>query len=407
MSRRKSNENERKGNIISELIEMYDIKTASDIQEALKDLLGNTIENMLVSELSEHLGYEDYERTQNSNSRNGKKKKTIRSSQGELEISVPQDRNSTFEPQIVPKRKREIYSIEDKIISMYAKGMSTRQISEQIEDIYGFEVSETMVSGITNKLLPEIENWQKRPLSPVYPIVFIDAIHFAVRENNIVKKVASYTILGINDEGRKEVLSIEIGENESSKYWLSVLNSLKSRGVEDILILCSDGLSGLKESISVAFPKTDHQTCIVHMVRNTLRHVSDKDKKEFAKDLKSIYNSSGEKRGYEKMLEVKEKWEKKYPNSMKRWETNWDVISPLFKYSKEVRKIMYTTNAIESLHSGYRRLNRQRSVFPNESSLLKALYLSTYEISKKWIMPIRNWGQAYGELSIMYEGRLP
>ncbi len=404
---RKREMSESKRNLIGSLIEMYNIETAEDIQEALKDLLGGTIENMLESELEEHLGYDNYERNRNTNSRNGKKEKMIRSKYGEIPISVPQDRESTFTPKIVPKRQKDISSIENKIIGMYAKGMTTRQISEQVEDIYGFEASETMVSNITNKLLPEIEEWQNRPLSTVYPIVFIDAVHFSVRDNHIIKKLAAYIILGINDEGRKEVLSINIGENESSKYWLGILNELKNRGVEDILILCADGLTGIKESIAVAYPKTENQRCIVHQVRNTLKHVSYKDKKEFSKDLKGIYHAPTEEIGYEVMQEVTKKWSGKYPNSMKSWNTNWDVISPMFKFSPEVRKVIYTTNAIESLNSTYRRLNSQRSVFPNDTSLLKALYLATFEATKKWNMPLHNWGLVYGELSLMYEGRLP
>ena len=404
---RKREMSESKKNLIGSLIEMYNIETAEDIQEALKDLLGGTIENMLESELEEHLGYDNYERNRNTNSRNGKKEKMIRSKYGEIPISVPQDRESTFTPKIVPKRQKDISSIENKIIGMYAKGMTTRQISEQVEDIYGFEASETMVSNITNKLLPEIEEWQNRPLSTVYPIVFIDAVHFSVRDNHIIKKLAAYIILGINDEGRKEVLSINIGENESSKYWLGILNELKNRGVEDILILCADGLTGIKESIAVAYPKTENQRCIVHQVRNTLKHVSYKDKKEFSKDLKGIYHAPTEEIGYEVMQEVTEKWSEKYPNSMKSWNTNWDVISPMFKFSPGVRKVIYTTNAIESLNSTYRRLNSQRSVFPNDTSLLKALYLATFEATKKWNMPLHNWGLVYGELSLMYEGRLP
>ena len=404
---RKREMSESKKNLIGSLIEMYNIETAEDIQEALKDLLGGAIENMLESELEEHLGYENYERSKNSNSRNGKKEKLIRSKYGEIPITVPQDRESSFEPKIVAKRQKDISSIENKIIGMYAKGMTTRQISEQVEDIYGFEASETMISNITNRLLPEIEEWQSRPLSTVYPIVFIDAVHFSVRDNHIIKKLAAYIILGINDEGKKEVLSINIGENESSKYWLGILNELKNRGVQDILILCADGLTGIKESIAVAYPKTENQRCIVHQVRNTLKHVSYKDKKEFSNDLKGIYHAPTEEIGYEIMQEVTEKWKEKYPNSMKSWSSNWDVISPMFKFSPEVRKVIYTTNAIESLNSTYRRLNSQRSVFPNDTSLLKALYLATFEATKKWNMPLHNWGLVYGELSLMYEGRLP
>lgn len=406
MVKRKERLSEGKKNIIADLIREYDIQSAEDIQDALKDLLGGTIESMLAAELDNHLGYDEYERSDSSNARNGKKQKQIRSKYGEMTIDVPQDRNSSFEPKVVKKRQKDISNIEDKIISMYAKGLTTRQISDQVEDIYGFEVSEGMVSDITDRLLPEIEDWQQRPLSQVYPIVYIDAVHFSVRDNHVIKKLAAYVILGINEEGRKEVISIQIGQNESSKYWLSVLNELKNRGVRDILILCADGLSGIKESINVAFPNTEYQRCIVHQVRNTLKYVADKDKKEFAADLKTIYHAPAEEQGHARMLEVTEKWHEHYPNAMKSWSANWDVISPIFKFSADVRKVIYTTNAIESLNSTYRRLNRQRSVFPSDMSLLKALYLATFEATKKWSLPLRNWGKVYGELSIMYEGRL-
>lgn len=398
---------EGKKNIIQGLLEEYDIQTTDDIQEALKDLLGGTIQSMLEAEMDDHLGYGKYERSSEVNSRNGSKSKRVRSKYGEFDIDVPQDRHSTFEPQVVKKRQKDISAIDDKIISMYAKGMTTRQISETIEDIYGFEVSEGMISDVTDKLLPEIENWQNRPLSSIYPIVFIDAVHFSVREDSIIHKLAAYIVLGINEEGRKEVLTIEVGENESSKYWLSVLNSLKNRGVKDILILCADGLTGIKEAIATAFPKTEYQRCIVHQVRNTLKYVADKDKKEFAKDLRTIYTAADEKAGRKQVDTVTAKWESKYPTAMKRWSDNWDVISPIFKFSADVRKVIYTTNAIESLNSSYRRLNRQRSVFPSSQALLKALYLATFEATKKWTMPLRNWGLVYGELSIMYPDRLP
>lgn len=397
---------EGKKNIIAGLLQEYDIQSAQDIEAALKDLLGGTIQSMLEAELDNHLGYDNYERSSNTDYRNGTKPKVLRSSYGEIPIDVPQDRDSDFEPKIVQKRKKDISGIEQKIIAMYAKGLSTRQISEQIEDIYGFDISEGMVSDITDKLLPEIEEWQKRPLSDVYPIVFIDAVHFSVRDERVVKKLAAYVILGVNADGIKEVLGIYIGENESSKYWLGVLNELKNRGIKDILVLCADGLTGIKESIAAAFPNTEYQRCIVHQIRNTLKFVADKDKKEFSKDLKSIYQAANEEIGYQNMIEVSKKWEKHYPNSMKSWQQNWDAIVPMFKFSADVRKVIYTTNAIESLNSTYRRLNRQRSVFPSDTALLKALYLATYEATKKWSKPLRNWGKVYGELSIMYEGRL-
>ena len=396
-----------KKNIIASLIEEYDIQTAADVQEALKDLLGGTIQEMMEAELENHLGYKSYERSDNPDYRNGTKSKTLRSTVGEIPIAVPKDRDGDFEPKVVPKYKKDISDIESKVISLSAKGLTTRQISSVIEDIYGCEISEGMVSNITDKIMPDIEAWQNRPLSAVYPIVFVDCIHFSVRDEHIVKKLAAYIILGISIDGHKEVLSITVGENESAKFWLSVLNSLKNRGVKDIFVLCADGLSGIKESIATAFPKTEYQRCIVHQVRNTLKYVANKDMKEFAKDLKTIYHAADEKTGYEQMLKVKEKWDAKYPNAMERWVNNWDVISPIFKFSETVRKVIYTTNAIESLNSTYRRLNSQRSVFPSDTALLKALYLSTFEATKKWTMPLRNWGRVYGELSIMYSDRIP
>ena len=285
--------------------------------------------------------------------------------------------------------------------------MTTRQISETLEDIYGFEASEGLISDVTDKILPQIEDWQKRPLAEVYPVLYIDAIDYSVGGNGVIRKLAAYVILGINMDGQKEVLTIQVGENESSKYWLPVLNELKNRGVKDILIICADGLSGIKEAIAAAYPKTEYQRCIVHQVRNTLKYVADKDRKPFANDLKAIYQAPSEEQALEALERVTGKWSVKYPNSMKSWKQNWDAISPIFKFSTEVRKVIYTTNAIGSLNSTYRKLNRQRSVFPGDTALLKALYLATFEATKKWTMPIRNWGQVYGGLSILYEGRLP
>lgn len=290
---------------------------------------------------------------------------------------------------------------------MYAKGMTTRQISDTLNDIYGFEASEGFISEVTDKVLPQIEEWQHRPLEDVYPVIFIDAIHYSVRDNGVIRKLAAYVILGINCTGHKEVLTIQVGENESAKYWLSVLNELKNRGVKDIMIICADGLSGIKEAIATAFPNTEYQRCLVHQVRNTLKYVPDKDRKAFAKDLKTIYNAPTEEDGRKALDIVTEKWEEKYPRAMKRWYDNWDAICPIIKFSSEVRTVIYTTNAIESLNATYRKLNRQRSVFPSNQALLKALYLSTFEATKKWTMPLRNWGRVYGELQIMYEGRLP
>ena len=398
---------EGKRNIIHQLLEEYDIETAEDIQDALKDLLGGTIKEMMEAEMDNHLGYSKSERSDSDDYRNGYKSKRVNSSYGSMEIDVPQDRKSTFEPQVVKKRQKDISDIDQKIISMYAKGMTTRQISETIDDTYGFEASEGFISDVTDKILPQIEDWQNRPLDAVYPILYIDAIHYSVRDNGVIRKLAAYVVLGINSDGIKEVLTINVGVNESAKYWLSVLNDLKNRGVMDILIICADGLTGIKEAINTAFPKTEYQRCIVHQVRNTLKYVPDKDRKAFATDLKTIYQAADEQKALAALDRVTEKWSPKYPHAMKCWSENWDAISPIFKFSAEVRKVIYTTNVIESLNATYRKLNRQRSVFPSDTALLKALYLATFEATKKWTLPLRNWGQVYGELSIMYEGRLP
>ena len=332
--------------------------------------------------MDEHLGYGNYERSEDreprDNYRNGTKGKNIRSSYGEFQLDVPQDRNSTFEPQVVKKHQKDISEIDQKIISMYAKGLTTRQISEQIEEIYGFECSESFISDVTDKILQDIDDWQNRPLDEIYPIMFIDAVHFSVREDNRIKKLAAYVILAITLDGRK-----------------------------DVMIICADGLTGMKEAIGTAFPDTEYQRCIVHQVRNTLKYVPYKDMKAFAADLKTIYLAPSEEQGRAQLERVTEKWEAKYPNAMKSWAQNWDVISPIFKFSNDVRKVIYTTNAIESLNSTYKKLNRQRSVFPSDKALLKSLYLSTLQATKKWTQPLRNWGKVYGEFTVMYEGRIP
>ena len=363
---------EGKRNIIHQLLEEYDIQTAEDIQDALKDLLGSTSKGMMGVEMDDHLGYEKSEGSDNDDYRNGYKRKRVNSSYGAMEIEVPQDRKSTFAPHVVKKRQKDISDIDQK-----------------------------------NKIVPRIEDWQNRPLDEIYPILYIDAIHYSVCDNSVIRKLAAYVILGINTKGCKEVLTISVGDNASLKYQLSVLNELKNRGVKDVLILCADGLTGIKEAIAAGCPKAEYQRCIVHQVRNTLKYVPDKGRKAFATDLKTIYQASDEKKALAALERVTEKWTPKYPNFMKRWKDNWDIISPIFKFSATVRKVIYTTNAIESLNSTYRKLNRQRSVFPSDIALLKALYLATFEVTKKWTSTIRNWGQVYGGLSIMYEGHLP
>lgn len=402
---------EGKGEIISRLIDEYDIKTAKDIHNALKDLMGGTIKAMLEAEMEDHVGSSYYERRNNDgetseNYRNGYKPKTVKSSMGDFSIDVPQDRDSSFNPILLPKRSKDISEIEEKIIRMYARGFTNADITQTIDEIYGFRLDESLITNITNKIIPEAEEWKTRVLDKVYPVIFIDATVFSVREEGRVSKKAAYIIIGIGIDGIKDVLSIEIGDSESSKYWVSVLNSLKSRGLKDIFIICSDRLTGIKEAIQAVYPMADWQGCMVHMVRNTLKYVSYKDKKEFANDLKTIYKSITEEEALSRLDDVKYKWDKKYPGCMDRWYNNWDNISPMFSYSDSIRRIIYTTNAIESLNSSYKRINKARSVFPNKTSLFKALYLATTVITKKWTMPIRDWGVIYSELLITFRDRV-
>ena len=408
MARRRKMDPERKA-FINSLLEHYQPKDAQDIQDMLKDLLGETLQGMLEAEMDDHLGYSkyDYKNKETDDSRNGYSPKTVTSSMGTIDLDIPRDRKGDFEPQIVKKNQTDISNIEDQVLSMYAKGMTTRDISTHLKDVYGVDASAEMISHMTDRILPIAKEWQNRPLERKYAIVFMDAVHFHVREDNRTVKKAVYVAIGVKLNGKREVLGMWVGGNESAKYWLSVLNELKNRGVKDILIICADGLTGIKEAISAAFPKTEYQRCIVHQVRNTLKYVPDKDRKAFATDLKTIYQAADEQKALAALDRVTEKWSPKYPNSMKRWKDNWDAVSPIFKFSTTVRKVIYTTNAIESLNSTYRKLNRQRSVFPSDTALLKALYLATFEATKKWTTTIRDWGQVYGELSIMYEGRLP
>lgn len=393
--------------ILKLLQENYDIKSAQDLSGALKDMFKGALQEMMNAEFDSSMGYSKYDKkSEKTNYRNGSTKKTLKSEFGEFEFETPRDRNGEFEPQIVPKNTRDVSGIEDKIISLYGRGLTTREINEQIQDLYGIEVSATMVSNITDQIIPEIKEWQERPLDEVYPFVFIDAVHFSVREDNRVVKKAAYIVLGITAEGFKEILGIWIGENESAKYWLGVLNELKQRGVKDILVMCSDNLTGIKDAINTAFPNTIQQRCIVHMIRNSVKYVNYKDLKEFTKDLRQIYTSQNEKKAYEKLQEVKNKWKDKYLVSFKTWEENWDAICPFFQFSDLVRKIMYTTNTIESLNRQFRKYTKTKSVFPTDMSLLKCLYLSTKNISKKWDQSYRNWGTILSELSIMFDGRI-
>lgn len=388
------------------IMENYDIKSAGDIAEALKDLMKDTLQEMMNAEFEDSIGYPKSDnKIEKENYRNGHSTKKVKSSMGEFELEIPRDRNASFEPLIVPKNQRNVAGIEERIIALYGRGLSTREISEEIEGIYGIEVSSTMVSNITDTILPKIKEWQNRPLQEVYPIMFIDAIHFNVKEENRIVKKAAYIVLGVSLEGSKEVLGIWVGENESSKFWLGVMNDMKNRGVKDILVLCSDGLCGIKEAINASYPGAVHQRCIVHLIRNSVKFVSYKDLKEFCSDLKTIYGSVTEEEARDNLGLVKEKWKSIYPTALKVWEDAWESICHLFNYSKDLRKILYTTNAIESLNRGYRKYTKTKGVFPTNDSLLKSLYLATMNITKKWNGRYRNWDLILNEIAILFPDR--
>lgn len=388
------------------LIEEYQPETVQDLQEALKDLLGDTMEQMLKAELDEHLDYEYGEKPLSLNTRNGSSKKTVKSSYGNIDLNIPRDREGSFEPQALKKYQKDISNIENQIISMYAKGMTTRDISTHIKEIYGFGISESMVSKITNKILPTIEEWQNRPLEKVYPFVFLDAIHYHVRENNIVVKKAVYIALGYNTEGYKEILGMWVGENESSKYWLLVLNQLKERGLEDILIVSTDNLSGFSQAIESVYPKTEIQKCVIHQIRNSTKFVSYRDIKELMKDLKTVYKASTEELALSNLDIFEEKWGKRYPMCVNSWRNNWAELSTYFKYPEGIRKLIYTTNSIENFNRQLRKVTKNKTIFPSDYALQKSLYLAMVDASSKWTSRIRGWDQILSQLSIFFEGRI-
>ena len=394
--------------LIREIVKKGNFNSAADIQEALKELMKEFIQESLEAELDNQLGYEKYGKNdENDNSRNGYSKKKVKSSFGEIELDIPRDRNSEFEPKIVPKYSRDISNLEEKVISMYGLGMSTRDINKHIQEIYGVDVSAEMVSKITDKIIPLVEEWQNRPLEDIYYFTFLDAIHFNVKEDKSIVKKAAYVILGVNSEGKKDVLGIYIGGNESAKFWLTVLNDLKNRGVKDILIASVDGLTGFSDAIKSVYPHTDIQRCIIHQIRYTLSFVSYKEKKEFTKDLKEIYTSPNEETGYSALQELKEKWDKKYPYALRSWENNWSELRTFFKFSPEIRRIMYTTNVIENLNRIYRKATKTRSSFSTDMSLMKLLYLSTINLTEKWKTGYaKDWAMIKGQLAIEYEERL-
>jgi putative transposase len=376
---------------------------------AIKKLLAQSLEQMLESELTEHLGYEKHSPTgrNTGNSRNGKTYKTLKNDNGEIEITVPRDRNGEFDPIIVKKYERTIGPIEDKIISMYAKGMTTRDIQSHIQEMYGLDVSATLVSNITDKIVHIATEWQNRPLEGIYPIVFFDAIHYKVRDDSkkVVSK-AAYTCLGIELSGRKDLLGLWVGEAEGANFWLSVLTELKNRGVKEILIACIDGLKGFPDAIQTAFPKTEIQLCVIHQIRNTLKYIASKDHKEFMKQLKTVYTAPTEEAAQENLNLLEENWSKKYSLALKSWRGNWNNLATFFKYPDEIRKIIYTTNAVESVHRQFRKVTKARSLFPNDDALKKMLYLAYRDLSKKWTMPIRNWSIVLSNFSIIFEERL-
>ena len=396
-----------KKDIVKYIIDEYGVTSPNDITNALKDLLGETLQEMLDTEFNEHMGYDKYDQTtKKDNYRNGSSKKTVKTTQGQIDINIPRDRNATFDPVIIEKHNRDISDIDNKIINLYARGMSTRDISESIKDIYGVDVSAPMISKITDKIIPKALEWQNRALQTIYPLVFIDSVHFNVKSENMVTKKAAYVVLGVTEDGYKEVLGIWIGENETAKFWLSVLTDLKNRGVKDILMICSDGLTGIKQTIESVYPNTVQQRCIVHLIRNSCKYLSYKDRKEFCHDLKTVYSANTEQKALENLDKCQEKWGDKYPYAFKPWTDNWNEVCSMFNYVPELRKIMYTTNAIESLNSAFRKFTKIRTVFPTDESLFKSLYLAQDKITSKWNVPYANWGVVYSSLQIIFEGRI-
>jgi len=409
MQRKKSPEEIRRKELFRELIAVSGIKSAADAQNLVKEMLSETLEGMLEAELDDELGYSkyDYRNKQTENSRNGYSVKNIKTSNGEIELSVPRDRAGEFEPQIVEKNQTRLSSdMEEKIISMYAKGMTQSDISLHIQDIYGFSVSDSTVSRITDKVLPIIKEWQTRPLEEVYAVVFMDAVHYHVRQEGRIVKKAVYNAIGLDLDGKREVLGMWIGENESAKYWLTVLNELKSRGVKDILIAATDNLTGFTEAIAAAYPKADVQHCIIHQIRNSTKYVSWKDLKELMADLKAVYRAATEKEAMENLEILGEKWNTKYPKIYESWHRNWPTLSTYFAYPPELRKMIYTTNQIENFNRQLRKVTKTRSVFPNDDSLMKLLYLAVNDITRKWTGTRHDWNPIRMQLEIYYGERI-
>jgi len=361
------------------------------------------------AEMTEHLGYEKHESKgkNTGNSRNGKGKKTIKGDFGEFDIEVPRDRNGDFEPQLIKKRQRRFDGFDDKIIAMYARGMSTRDIQAMLKDMYGVDVSPDLISSVTEEIIQEVNDWQNRILDPIYPIVYFDALVVKIRDEGHVRNKAIYLALGVNMEGKKELLGMWIENTEGAKFWLRVMTEMNNRGLKDIFIACVDGLKGFSEAINSVFPKTEVQLSIIHMVRNSLKFVSFKDRKKVAEDLKRIYQSTNEEQALIELDNLSEIWDHKYPLISKSWKNNWDGIVPFFAYPDYIGKAIYTTNAIESLNMSLRKVMKTKSSFPNDEAVMKLLYLSIGNVSKKWTMPIRNWGLALNQFTIAFGDRVP
>ena len=395
---------------IRELLQIANVGSMDDIHDLFKETIGEFMENSLEAELDEELGYSkyDYRNKATDNSRNGHSSKKLKTSFGEIEIETPRDRKGEFEPQLIKKNQTSVsQDVENKILSMYAKGMTTSDIEAHIREIYGLEVSDSTISRVTDKILPVVKDWQNRPLEPIYAVVFLDAIHFHVRSEGQIVKKAVYIAIGINLEGRKDVLGMWVGENESAKYWATVLNSLRNRGLEDILIVCTDNLTGFSQAIEAVYPKTDIQNCIIHQLRNSSKYVSYKDLKELMADLKQVYAAVDEAAALDALDEFARKWDGKYPKISKSWRENWANLSTYFKFPEEVRRLIYTTNVIEGFNRQIRKVTKSKSVFPTDESLLKMLYLAMIDITAKWTGRRQDWAQIYAQLAIFYEDRLP
>jgi len=372
----------------------------------LKELTKNLFERALKAEMEEHLGYSKYGRAETENSRNGIGRKSLLTEGGVLELEVPRDRNAEFAPVLVPKRQTRIDGLDQKILSLYAKGMSLSDIKIQIQELYGAEISESLISRVTDNIMDEVRSWQNRPLETVYAIVYFDALIVKVRQDKRIINKAVYVALGIDISGKKDILGLWISENEGAKFWLNNFTEMKNRGLKDILIACSDNLTGMSEAISAVYPETEHQLCIVHQIRNSLTYVSYKDRKELARDLKLVYSSITEEEALVALSEFDLKWDKQYPHIARSWQNNWQNLVVFLQYPEVIRRIIYTTNTIEGLNSQLRKVTNNKRVFPSDDSVFKTLYLTINYITAKWTMPIQNWGEAMAHFLIKFEGRI-